>query len=77
MWFMPSRSRYGRSRYRGWHDDDEDSSAETWTEDHELDELIEQTVTLDSWLRSPGGKLEKVGLTVRGDELAASTRRES
>ncbi|MGH2914775.1 MAG: 2OG-Fe(II) oxygenase, partial [Solirubrobacteraceae bacterium] len=45
---------YGRGR-RSWHEDDDDDYGELAGEDeYELDELIEQTVELQCWLREPG-----------------------
>ncbi len=66
----------GRYGYGGW-DDNEDEDADgvdpASSDDYELDELIESTVTLDSWLGRPDGGAEKVGLCIGEDELCAST----
>jgi len=67
------RGRYG---YGGWEndeDEDGDSFDSAGSDEYELDELIESTVTLDSWLGRPDGGVEEVGLIIGEDEVCAST----
>ena len=69
------RGRYG---YGGWeNDEDEDEDGDSFdsagSDEYELDELIESTVTLDSWLGRPDGGVEEVGLIIGEDEVCAST----
>ena len=67
------RGRYG---YGGWEDDEDedgDSFDSAGSDEYELDELLESTVTLDSWLGRPDGGVEKVGLIIGEDEVCAST----
>ncbi len=69
---------YGRSRYGRWHDwdeedDDLDEPGGDGGEEYDLQELIESQVTLDSWIDLRDGRMKKVGLSVGGDEVCAST----
>jgi hypothetical protein len=66
--FEPDRYRPWDHRYGGCDDDDDDDD----DGGYELDELIESTVTVDSWL-DPEGKTEQVGLCIGDDEVSAST----
>ena len=72
--FEPDRYRPCNPRYGGWDDDDDDDDDDEVVDDdgYELDELIESTVFVDSWL-APDGKTEQVKLYVGDDELCAST----
>lgn len=66
----------GRNGYGGWQDDedeDDDVIDPAGSDEYELDELLESTVTLDSWLGRPDGGVEKVGLIIGEDEVCAST----
>ncbi len=76
--------RYGR--WQTWCDADDDwdhdegdderedrPSDEAASDDYDLEELIECEVTLDSWLEPSGRRMEKLGLSIREDELSAST----
>ena len=78
--FEPERQHpwNGRYGYGGWDDnEDEDEDGDSFdpasSDEYELDELIESTVTLDSWLGRPDGGVENVGLCIGEDELCAST----
>lgn len=66
---------YGRSRRYSWYDDedDDDDDVESGSSgDYQLEELIESTVTIESWLVSSGPKTEKVDLVVDDDEVCSS-----
>ena len=74
--FEPDRrSRYRRSRYGDWYDeDDEDDDVdEDGSDDYELDELIESEITLEHWVDASGDRVTNVGLSVGDDEVCATT----
>ena len=58
--------------WSGWHDWDDDDADDDGIGDYELEEMIESDVTLDSWI-APKGGVERVRLSVRDDEVCAST----
>jgi hypothetical protein len=66
---------YERSGYSQWDDWDDDLESVDGDEtgDYDLEELIESEVTLDSWIDTRGGRLERVRLSVGDDEVCAST----
>lgn len=67
--YEPER-RYRRwSRWDDWDDDDFDDDG---IGGYDLEEMIESNVTLDSWI-APNGGVEQVRLSVRDDEVCAST----
>jgi hypothetical protein len=67
------RSWYGRSRYGGWGDDEDDEDfGQNGSDDYDLQELIESEITLDSWIDSLGCRLANAGLSVGADEVCAS-----
>nr|MBA3748029.1 2OG-Fe(II) oxygenase [Solirubrobacterales bacterium] len=59
-------------RWSRWDDWDDDSFGAHGGDDYELEDLIESDVMLDSWI-APNGHVEQVRLSVRGDEVCAST----
>ncbi len=77
--FEPERARsYRHWRYRDWEEFEEDDPAVDSrdrgpADDYDLDELIESTVTLGSWLGSAGEKVEEFGLSIKDGEVCAST----
>jgi len=72
------RRRYGRRRYGGWDDDLDDDDGDPWssatgsTDDYELDELIDSTITLDCWVDPSGGQAPIV-TTVGEAEVCATS----
>jgi hypothetical protein len=62
-------------RRRRWYDDDDEDEDDFGGSggDYILEELIESEVTLDSWIDPAGGRAQKVGLSVPGVEVCAST----
>ena len=81
--FEPESRHHSHRSYRrwaDWDDEDDDPDADSTDQvdagDYDLDEMIESVITLDSWLGSPNGTVQKVGLTIGDDELCASTATE-
>lgn len=71
----PSRW-YRHSRYSDWGDEDDDDgddvSGAGGGEDYELEELIESSVTLHTWVDPTGARESDLGLALADDELCAA-----
>ena len=68
------RSRYRRRRYGDWDDDDDTWSGEEGaTDDYELGELIDSSVTLGCWVDQSDRPAEPIVTSVGDGELCATT----
>ncbi len=72
-WTAYDRDEYRRSGYRHWDEGNDDVGSPSGSDEYVLDDLIESSITLESWLEPGRGRVETVGIAISDDEVCAST----